>query len=81
MSRGITVESRPLGPGVEGVGDEHHQNPDAGDDRAALADVPEVIGAQRLYGEPDYLIRVVSADLTSYQRLYESVLLARAAAA
>ncbi|MET8100320.1 Lrp/AsnC family transcriptional regulator [Streptomyces sp. NPDC005236] len=42
---------------------------------AALADVPEIIEAQRLFGEPDYLIRVVSADLPSYQRLYESVLM------
>ncbi|WP_413098647.1 Lrp/AsnC family transcriptional regulator [Streptomyces sp. Inha503] len=42
---------------------------------AALADVPEIIEAQRLFGEPDYLIRVVSADLPSYQRLYESVLI------
>ncbi|MBC2907440.1 Lrp/AsnC ligand binding domain-containing protein [Streptomyces cupreus] len=42
---------------------------------AALAEIPEVIEAQRLFGEPDYLIRVVSADLPSYQRLYESVLI------
>ncbi|NWF29728.1 Lrp/AsnC family transcriptional regulator [Streptomyces sp. PKU-EA00015] len=42
---------------------------------AALADIPEVVEAQRLFGEPDYLIRVVSADLPSYQRLYESVLI------
>jgi DNA-binding Lrp family transcriptional regulator len=42
---------------------------------AALADIPEVIEAQRLFGEPDYLIRVVSADLPSYQHLYESVLI------
>ncbi|WP_306317464.1 MULTISPECIES: Lrp/AsnC family transcriptional regulator [unclassified Streptomyces] len=42
---------------------------------AALAGIPEVIEAQRLFGEPDYLIRVVSADLPSYQRLYESVLI------
>ncbi|MFF2650170.1 Lrp/AsnC ligand binding domain-containing protein [Streptomyces sp. NPDC058045] len=42
---------------------------------AALAGIPEVVEAQRLFGEPDYLIRVVSADLPSYQRLYESVLI------
>lgn len=40
----------------------------------AVAAVPQVIEAQRLFGEPDYLIRVVSADLEAYQRLYESVL-------
>lgn len=42
---------------------------------AALAGVPQVIEAQRLFGEPDYLIRVVSADLPSYQHLYETVLI------
>ncbi|MEV0183540.1 Lrp/AsnC ligand binding domain-containing protein [Streptomyces sp. NPDC050625] len=42
---------------------------------AALAEVPEVIEAQRLFGEPDCLIRVVSADLQAYQQLYESVLI------
>jgi DNA-binding Lrp family transcriptional regulator len=41
---------------------------------AALAAVPQVIEAQRLFGRPDYLIRVVSADLAAYQELYESVL-------
>jgi DNA-binding Lrp family transcriptional regulator len=41
---------------------------------AALAEIPQVIEAQRLFGEPDYLIRVVSADLPSYQHLYETVL-------
>ncbi|GAA1432292.1 hypothetical protein GCM10009601_52900 [Streptomyces thermospinosisporus] len=27
--------------------------------------------AQRLFGEPDYLLRVVAADLAAYQRLYD----------
>src|SRR5687768_12796157 len=36
----------------------------------ALADVPNVVEAQRLFGSPDYLLRVVTADLASYQRLY-----------
>ncbi|MGW4668759.1 Lrp/AsnC family transcriptional regulator [Streptosporangium sandarakinum] len=42
---------------------------------AALIEIPEIIEAQRLCGEPDYLIRVVSADLASYQHLYESILI------
>lgn len=42
---------------------------------AALAQIPQVIEAQRLFGEPDYLIRVVSADLPSYQHLYDTVLI------
>jgi DNA-binding Lrp family transcriptional regulator len=39
---------------------------------AALAEIPQVVEAQRLFGEPDYLIRVVSPDLPSYQHLYET---------
>ncbi|SEQ18806.1 transcriptional regulator, AsnC family [Lentzea xinjiangensis] len=40
----------------------------------ALAGVPNVVEAQRLFGSPDYLLRVVTADLSSYQRLYEDTL-------
>ncbi len=32
---------------------------------------PEVVAAQRLFGEPDYLLRVVTADLAAYRRLYD----------
>ena len=27
--------------------------------------------AQRLFGDPDYLLRVVTADLDAYRRLYD----------
>jgi DNA-binding Lrp family transcriptional regulator len=37
----------------------------------ALADIPQVLQAQRLFGDPDYLVRIVSADLPAYQRLYD----------
>jgi DNA-binding Lrp family transcriptional regulator len=40
----------------------------------ALADAPQIIEAQRLFGESDYLIRVVTADLPAYQKLYGTVL-------
>ncbi|MET8760262.1 Lrp/AsnC family transcriptional regulator [Lentzea sp. NPDC004782] len=40
----------------------------------ALAGVPNVVEAQRLFGSPDYLLRVVTPDLVSYQRLYEETL-------
>lgn len=36
---------------------------------AAVARIPEVIQAQRLFGDPDYLLRVLTADLAAYQRL------------
>ena len=37
-----------------------------------IVDVPNVVEAQRLFGSPDYLLRVVTADLASYQRLYQT---------
>jgi DNA-binding Lrp family transcriptional regulator len=40
----------------------------------ATAAVPNVIQAQRLFGDPDYLLRVVTADLSAYQRLYDDEL-------
>jgi DNA-binding Lrp family transcriptional regulator len=40
----------------------------------AVAAVPNVVQAQRLFGDPDYLLRIVTADLTAYQRLEDDVL-------
>lgn len=40
----------------------------------ALTGIANVIEAQRLFGQPDYLLRVVTRDLADYQRLYEQVL-------
>jgi DNA-binding Lrp family transcriptional regulator len=37
----------------------------------AVAAVPHVIQAQRLFGEPDYLLRVATADLSAFQQLYD----------
>ncbi|NSC22916.1 Lrp/AsnC family transcriptional regulator [Streptomyces albus subsp. chlorinus] len=37
----------------------------------ALTDLPQVVQAQRLFGDPDYLLRVVTADLAAFQRLYD----------
>ncbi len=43
---------------------------------AALAEVPNVVHAQRLFGDPDYLLRVLTADLSGYQRLEDDTLAA-----
>jgi DNA-binding Lrp family transcriptional regulator len=43
---------------------------------AELAAVEEVVQAQRLFGDPDYLLRVVTADLDAYRRLYDDRLAA-----
>jgi len=36
-----------------------------------VADVPNVLQAQRLFGDPDYLLRVVARDLPAYRQLYD----------
>jgi DNA-binding Lrp family transcriptional regulator len=41
---------------------------------AAVVEVPEVLQAQRLFGDPDYLLRVVCRDLTAFQVLYDETL-------
>lgn len=40
----------------------------------AVAEIPHVLQAQRLFGDPDYLLRIVTADLTAYQELEDDVL-------
>lgn len=37
----------------------------------AVADIPQVLLAQRLFGDPDYLLRVVTRDLAAYRELYD----------
>jgi len=41
-----------------------------------LAGIPEVRHAERLFGDPDYLVRVATADLASYQALRDERLAA-----
>lgn len=41
---------------------------------AAVADLPNVLQAQRLFGDPDYLLRVITADLTAFQEFYDGQL-------
>ena len=36
----------------------------------ALLDIPDVVEAQRLFGEPDYLLRVAVRDADEYEQLY-----------
>lgn len=37
----------------------------------AVVEVPHVLQAQRLFGDPDFLLRVVARDLADFQRLYD----------
>jgi DNA-binding Lrp family transcriptional regulator len=43
---------------------------------AAVARIPNVVQAQRLFGDPDYLLRVVTADLNAYATLEDETLAA-----
>jgi DNA-binding Lrp family transcriptional regulator len=36
-----------------------------------VAGIPQVVQAERLFGDPDYLLRIVTADLAAYQRLQD----------
>lgn len=40
----------------------------------AVAAIPHVIQAQRLFGDPDYLLRVATTDLAAFQQLYDQQL-------
>jgi DNA-binding Lrp family transcriptional regulator len=41
----------------------------------ALVDIPEITRAERLFGEPDYLLYIVTRDLSAFQLLYDRSLL------
>ncbi|ADG73343.1 transcriptional regulator, AsnC family [Cellulomonas flavigena DSM 20109] len=43
---------------------------------SAVAGLEHVVHAQRLFGDPDYLLRVVARDLPHFQRLYDEHLAA-----
>lgn len=42
----------------------------------ALTAIPNVLQAQRLFGDPDYLLRVLTADLAAYAELEDNTLAA-----
>lgn len=42
----------------------------------ALLDIPEITRAERLFGDPDYMLHVIAHDLNAFQKLYDRSLLA-----
>lgn len=40
----------------------------------AVTQIPTILHAQRLFGEPDYLLRVIAADLPAFQHIYDTEL-------
>lgn len=41
---------------------------------AAAVEVPYILQAQRLFGEPDYLLRVIAPDQRTFQQIYDDQL-------
>lgn len=41
---------------------------------AGLVDIPNVLQAERLFGDPDYLLRIATADLQAFQNLQDEKL-------
>lgn len=39
-----------------------------------VGEIGQIIDAQRLFGEPDFLLRVMASDLPAYQRFYDDIL-------
>ncbi|VTU06473.1 leucine-responsive transcriptional regulator [Actinobacillus porcinus] len=37
----------------------------------ALMDIPEIIQAQSLLGDPDFILHIVTQDMKSFQQLYD----------
>ncbi|PVZ86315.1 AsnC family transcriptional regulator [Serratia sp. S1B] len=40
----------------------------------AVEEIPQIVHAQRLFGDPDYLMHVVTRDLPAFQKLYDQQL-------
>ena len=40
----------------------------------AVTEIPNVLLAQRLFGDPDYILRIVTADLNAYAKLEDDTL-------
>lgn len=43
---------------------------------AALVAIPEILSAERLFGDPDYMLHITTQDLQAFQQLYDDSLLA-----
>ena len=41
---------------------------------AAIIDIPQIVQAQRLFGDPDYLLQIMTTNLANFQKLYDEKL-------
>ena len=42
----------------------------------AVINIPQIVQAQRLFGDPDYILNIVCRDLEAFQKLYDDQLIA-----
>ena len=69
-------------PGAVGLGFEvvayvtmdHEDAATINDFEQRIAEIPEIRNAERLFGDPDYLLRIATADIVSYQKLRDEKL-------
>lgn len=73
-SRGM-IDAAKSGFGFEVVAFATLRGPNAIHDfDRAIARIPEITEAHRLFGTPDYLLRIVARDKARYQQLYDDIL-------
>ncbi|MBM7785001.1 Lrp/AsnC family transcriptional regulator [Tenggerimyces flavus] len=71
------IDQAAVGLGFEVLAMVTMDREDAGtiaDFERSLAAIPEVRHAERLFGDPDYLVRIATADIAAYQRLRDEQL-------
>jgi DNA-binding Lrp family transcriptional regulator len=71
------VDAQAVGLGFEAIvfvtmGREDHDTLVAFEE--SVSAIPQVLQAERLFGDPDYLLRIVTSDLAAYQRLQDEKL-------
>jgi DNA-binding Lrp family transcriptional regulator len=42
----------------------------------SITEIPNIVQAQRVFGDPDYRLRTITRDLATFQRLYDEQLAA-----
>ena len=52
----------------------HEDRPTVAEFERRIAELPEVVEAMRLFGDPDYLLRIAVADIAAYERFHTETL-------
>jgi Lrp/AsnC family transcriptional regulator, leucine-responsive regulatory protein len=54
----------------------HNDKPTMSEFERQVAELPQIVEAHRLFGEPDYLLRVAVEDIAAFERFYAETLAA-----